>query len=168
MKMNRKMSRRLTALFLIAALAALCVAPASAAPANDAELLPGISFSVGDPNGRMPVQTRNQQIYSETVGGTKDFSDDFGCYPGYGPEMRMTVTNTGDTTIYGVLTFITSDGETATIDDFVISPRSSNYVTANSNTDKGLTLTCNFMLSTHSATEGMYCTIYVEQGYGLA
>lgn len=130
------------------------------------ELIPGFSFGMGEPTGRPAIQPRNQQIYSETVGGSKDFRGGFACYSGHGPEMKVTVTNTGTTTIYGIFMF-TSNGESGTIDDFVVALGSSNYITAKHDTGEGLELTCSFTLSTYSATQGMNCEIYAEQGYGL-
>lgn len=157
----KKTAKRLTALLLVTIMTALCILPVSAADVNEVELLPGIIVSTGTAD-RNHVQPRSQQIYSDTVGGSKRFTGGFACSPANGSHMRFEIENTGSVTIY-VSGTITSGSEKTNFDEFSVPAGATRYITANKQDGSGLDIKVSFTLNTYSTTQGMYCNLYAEQ-----
>lgn len=157
----KKMTKRLTALLLVTVMTALCMLPVSAVGAGGTELIPGVIVSVGEPDTSR-VQPRSQQIYSETVGGSKRFTGGFSCYGANGQNMEFTIENTGSTTIHVKFTAYVGS-ETGELEEFKVQPGDTRSVTATTESARGLNASFSFVLNTYSATEGMYCNLYAEQ-----
>lgn len=113
----------------------------------------GIYFEVGIPGGA-PILTRAQQLYSDVVNGSSNYTAAFTCNPRNGNNMDFSVTNTGNTVIT-VIAYM--DGEQIG-NPYSIAPGQTKYTKATF--PYGASSSFEFTLS---ARGGMYCTVYAEQ-----